>query len=248
MPTARPWWRSTAAGDGVTSGHVESRPFTRRHLHVWLMMTLTVVTGSLDAVGYLGLDRVFTGNMTGNVVILGMGIAAEEGLPVAGPLIALLGYVLGAATAGRLIRGRTRGWSPLITAVLAVNATVLAGVATVLLVTPVPGQSSGGIATAATIAVVMGAQASIARFLAVTDMTTVVVTSTITSYASETLFTGGLVWFTHRRLWAVLAIFAGALAGGLMMKLHISVPVYVAAGATLFTAGVGHRRWERASA
>jgi hypothetical protein len=109
------------------------------------------------------------------------------------------------------------------------------------------GESLGGIAAAATIAVAMGAQASVARFLAVTDMTTVVVTSTITSYASETLFAGGLAWFTHRRLWAVMAIFAGAVIGGLMMKLHICVPVYAAAIATLGTAVVGHRLWERAT-
>ena len=35
-----------------------------------LMLALTFSTGIVDAVGYLGLDRVFTGNMTGNVVIL----------------------------------------------------------------------------------------------------------------------------------------------------------------------------------
>ncbi|MEU0494089.1 YoaK family protein [Mycobacterium sp. NPDC006124] len=226
---------------------MQTRPLVRRHLHVWLMMTLTVVTGVLDAVGYLGLDRVFTGNMTGNVVILGMGIAAEEGLPVAGPLIALMGYVAGAAVAGRLIRGRQRGWGPVVTATLGVNVLLLTAVATALLLIPVSGQSAGGIAAAATIAVAMGAQASMARFLAVTDMTTVVVTSTITSYASETLFMGGLAWFTHRRLWAVVAIFAGALLGGLMMKLHICVPVYVAAFATLVTAVIGHRFWERAT-
>jgi uncharacterized membrane protein YoaK (UPF0700 family) len=219
-----------------------------RHLHVWLMMALTVVTGALDAVGYLGLDRVFTGNMTGNVVILGMGIAAEEGLPVAGPLIALIGYVVGAAIVGGVIRGRVRAWTPVVTATICVNAVILAAVATVLLLVPVPGQSLGGVAAAATIALVMGAQASIARFLAVTDMTTVVVTSTITSYASETLFMGGLAWFTHRRLWAVVAIFAGALAGGLMMKLHISVPVYVAAAVTLACGVLGHVLWERAAA
>jgi uncharacterized membrane protein YoaK (UPF0700 family) len=223
-------------------------PFGYRHLHLWLMMTLTVVTGALDAVGYLGLDRVFTGNMTGNVVILGMGLAAEDDLPVVGPLIALFGYVLGAAVGGRVIRGRPKGWSTVITAVFTVNAVILALVATFLLAVPEsPGETLGGVAAAATIAVVMGAQASTARFLAVTDMTTVVVTSTITSYASETLFAGGLAWFTHRRLWAVTAIFAGALAGGLMMKLHISVPVYVSAGATLGVALLGHGLWQRAA-
>jgi uncharacterized membrane protein YoaK (UPF0700 family) len=223
------------------------RPWVRAHLHLWLMMTLTAVTGVLDAVGYLGLDRVFTGNMTGNVVILGMGVAAEEGLPVAGPLIALLGYVAGAAAGGRMLRGRPKGWSRVITVVMGVDAAVLAAVAVVLTVMPrAAGQSPGGVAAAATIAVVMGVQASTARFLAVADMTTVVVTSTITSYASETLFAGGLSWFTHRRLWAVVAIFAGALAGGLMLKADIGVPVFVAAGLTLVVGVVGHTFWQRA--
>jgi uncharacterized membrane protein YoaK (UPF0700 family) len=217
--------------------------YVSRHLNLWLMMTLTVVTGMLDAVGYLGLDRVFTGNMTGNVVILGMGIAAENGLPVAGPAVALLCYVVGAAIAGRLLHRRTRGWNSVVTATICVNATVLAAAATVLLLVTITGQTPVSVIVAGTIAVVMGAQAAIARFLAVTDMTTVVVTSTITSYASETLFKGGLAWFTHRRLWAVLAIFSGAVAGGLMIKLHISVPVYVAAGATMATGLLGHRYW-----
>jgi uncharacterized membrane protein YoaK (UPF0700 family) len=224
---------------------VQPNTLVQRHLQLWSMMTLTVVTGALDAVGYLGLDRVFTGNMTGNVVILGMGIAAEEGLPVAGPLGALIAYVVGAAVAGRVVRRGERGWGPAVTATLAVNAALLAAVATALLVLPMHGQSLAGILAAATIAVAMGAQASVARFLAVTDMTTVVVTSTITSYASETLFAGGLAWFTHRRLWAVVAIFAGALVGGVMMKLDVCVPVYVAAIATLGTALVGHRLWDR---
>lgn len=224
---------------------MQRNSLVQRHLHLWSMMTLTVVTGALDAVGYLGLDRVFTGNMTGNVVILGMGIAAEDDLPVAGPLIALFGYVVGAAVAGRLVLRGERGWGPAVTATLGANAALLAGVATALLLVPMKGQSLGGIVSAATIAVAMGAQASVARFLAVTDMTTVVVTSTITSYASETLFAGGLAWFTHRRLWAVMAIFAGAVIGGLMMKLHICVPVYAAAIATLGTALVGHRMWDR---
>ncbi|MGQ4427380.1 DUF1275 family protein, partial [Streptomyces violaceoruber] len=36
------------------------------------MLALTFATGVVDAVGYLRLDQVFAGNMTGNVVILGM--------------------------------------------------------------------------------------------------------------------------------------------------------------------------------
>ncbi|XTR51741.1 DUF1275 family protein [Pseudarthrobacter sp. So.54] len=54
-------------------------------LHLVLMLMLTFSTGVVDAVGYLGLDRVFTGNMTGNVVLLGMAVVGGTGLPVLRP-------------------------------------------------------------------------------------------------------------------------------------------------------------------
>jgi uncharacterized membrane protein YoaK (UPF0700 family) len=42
---------------------------------------LTLVTGLVDAACYLGLGRVFTANMTGNVVLLAFGAAGTQGLP-----------------------------------------------------------------------------------------------------------------------------------------------------------------------
>lgn len=220
------------------------RTVARQYLRLWLMMVLTFVTGLVDAVGYLGLDRIFTGNMTGNIVILGMGLAGEDGLPVAGPLAALGAYVVGAAVAGRLLRGHKATWQPIITAILTCSACALTGMATVLAIFDVGGASAAGIGIAACTAALMGAQAATARALAVSDMTTVVVTSTITAYASETLFGPRIGWLTHRRLWAIFAIFSGALAGALMMKIHISIPIYVAAAGTAVVAIVGHRAWK----
>lgn len=218
-----------------------------RNLRLWLMMVLTFVTGVLDAVGYLGLDRIFTGNMTGNIVILGMGLAPEDDLPVAGPIIALVGYVVGAAVVGGMLRGRERAWSGRITATFVVSALILFAAATALLVFDIKGRSFYGIMVAATIATLMGAQAAAARFLAVPDMTTVVVTSTITAYASETLHSLGKGIFTHRRLWAVLFIGIGAFVGALLMKVHLCVPVYLAAALTLLTATAGRAGWNRAT-
>ena len=77
------------------------------------MLALTFSTGVIDAVGYLGLDKVFTGNMTGNVVILGMALAGADGLPIIGPLIALFAFMVGAAISGRTLRARPAGWAPL---------------------------------------------------------------------------------------------------------------------------------------
>jgi uncharacterized membrane protein YoaK (UPF0700 family) len=219
------------------------RESTPRHVRVWLMMALTFATGLVDAVGYLGLDHVFTGNMTGNIVILGMGLADEGSLPVAGPLLALIMYVLGAAVTGRQLVTPKPTWTPVVTAICGGSAFILAATATALAKLPIAGGSGAGMVIAASIAMVMGAQAATARALAVADMTTVVVTSTITAYATETLFAPGLAWLTHRRLWAILAIFGGALAGALLMKLDISAPVYAAAALTAAVAFSGHRVW-----
>jgi uncharacterized membrane protein YoaK (UPF0700 family) len=212
-------------------------------LRLWLMMVLTFVTGLVDAVGYLRLDRVFTGNMTGNIVILGMGLAGGDDLPVVGPLAALGAYVAGAAVAGRLVHRHRPAWKPVVTAIFACSACVLVAVATVLATVPIGGASPAGVVIAASIATLMGAQAAAARALAVSDMTTVVVTSTLTAYASETLFAPGFAWLTHRRLWAIVAIFCGALLGALLMRIDVSVPVYLAAACTAVVAVFGHRAW-----
>lgn len=62
-------------------------------------MTLTVVTGLVDAVSYLALGHVFVANMTGNVVFLGF---AEGGAPGLSALAALAAFLVGAVAGGRL--------------------------------------------------------------------------------------------------------------------------------------------------
>ena len=95
---------------------------------------------------------------------------------------------------------------------------------------------------AATTAAVMGSQAVVARAVAVADMTTVVVTSTLASLAGETWMRGGKGVVLNRRLGAIVVIFAGALAGALLLKVHIAVPFGLAAVLTAFVAWLGHLR------
>ena len=105
-----------------------SRPDSAR-LALGATIVLTFVTGVVDAVGYLGLDRVFTGNMTGNIVILGMGVAGADELPVLGPAIAFAAFTFGAFAAGMFLRSKPAapGWHDRITILLLVGAAVLAG-------------------------------------------------------------------------------------------------------------------------
>lgn len=208
---------------------------------LWMMMVLTFVTGVVDAVGFLGLDRVFVGNMTGNIVILGMAVAGADDLPVVGPAIALGTFTAGAFIGGMVLRRRRKIWSGGVSVLLGSGAAVLGllGLAYI-----VPGWSESSalelVASSAT-AAAMGVQAAVARSLAVADVTTVVVTSTLTSLASESLVSGGVRGLWNRRFAAIAIIFAGALVGALLLRFGVAVPLLVAALLTLVVVAWGHR-------
>lgn len=215
-------------------------------VHLWLMIVLTFTTGINDAIGYLGLHKVFTGNMTGNVVVLGMALVGGTSLPVAGPLLALLGFMAGAAVGGRLLRRTSVPWSATVTLIFGFVAVVMLVLGVVLLVVgDHPGRPEP-FTTAA--AVAMGAQAAAARHIAVKDVTTVVVTSTITGLAADSWFgSGRAAWRgagTARRLVAVVAILLGALVGAFAWKWHLAAGLLLAgvviAGVT--ATGELHRR------
>src|SRR5260370_39366907 len=71
------------------------------------LMVLTVVTGLVDAISFLGLGRVFTANMTGNVVFLAFAVARAPGLSIRRSLTSLITFLLGSILRGRLARALT---------------------------------------------------------------------------------------------------------------------------------------------
>jgi uncharacterized membrane protein YoaK (UPF0700 family) len=208
------------------------------------LLALTFTTGVVDAVGFLGLDRVFTGNMTGNVVVLGMGIAGADDLPVLGPALALVGFMVGAALGGRVLKRSHADWTTQVTVLLGLVGIVLLGLGVVVLVTSEPGRTAV-VALTTTIAALMGVQAAAARFLAVKDVTTVVVTSTITGLAADSWFGSGAGGATGRRALAVVLILTGALVGALLLRVGLGValllPGVVVVGVVAVTAVAARR-------
>src|SRR5438477_5007240 len=67
-----------------------------------VLVVLTFTTGLVDAASYLGLGRVFTANMTGNVVLLGFGLGGSHVVWIAGALVSLAFFLTGAVIGGRL--------------------------------------------------------------------------------------------------------------------------------------------------
>lgn len=219
----------------------------RRHVSpLPMMLALTFSTGVADAVGYLGLDKVFTANMTGNVVILGMAFVGASDLAGLGAGIGLVGFVLGAAAGGRVLRRSVAGWSGRVSVLLAVVAVVLVGLCVSLLFGDASTSRPFAYVVTGVLAAAMGLQASVARHLAVKDITTVVVTSTLTGLASDSRLAGGSGQRWPRRSGAVALILSGAAVGALLV--HVGLGLGVAACAIITAAAtVSGHIWCRAA-
>lgn len=213
--------------------------FPRDGFHLGLMLALTFSTGVIDAVGYLGLDRVFTANMTGNVVILGMALVGGTGLPVLGPLLALGGFMAGAVLGGRVLKSAAPGWTTRITIMLGIVTAMILSVAALLLSIEEDLTHPIAVTITTTLGAAMGLQAATARFIAVKDVTTVVITSTITALAADSAFGSGKGGGTARRTSAVVLMLAGAFAGGALLKWHLGGGLLLAGGITLAVTVLG---------
>ncbi|MFE3068704.1 YoaK family protein [Streptomyces sp. NPDC059247] len=200
-----------------------------------LMLALTVVTGLVDAVSYLGLGHVFVANMTGNVVFLGFALAGAGGLSALASVVSLAAFLTGAVAGGRFgVRfGGHRG--RLLAGAMAVQAVLFAGA----LGTALAGHDGTTAAVRYTLIVLlglgMGLQNAVARRLGVPDLTTTVLTLTLTGIAADSGTSRGAAPRPGRRILSVLAMFLGALAGALLLKVGVSLVLAVAL--TLLVAG-----------
>src|SRR5712671_6310896 len=69
----------------------------------YALLAMTMVTGLVDAVSFLSLGRVFTANMTGNIVLLAFATARVPGLSITRSLAALVFFLSGAMLGGRIM-------------------------------------------------------------------------------------------------------------------------------------------------
>ena len=207
------------------------------HHFVTGLLLLTASTGCIDAVSYLALDRVFTGNMTGNVLFIGFSLVGSGVAPLLNNVIALLGFVFGSIIGGRIVGpSAPKGlpWSS--RGVLMGGAVIMVGLATYWLVVRDLSHPALLIVTAL-LAIVMGAQVSAVKPIGNSDVTTIVVTNTLANLARDSRLAGGTGrnWFP--RLAAVIAMGIGAAIGALCVA-WLGGAVALLAGTVIFTAGM----------
>ena len=199
------------------------------------LTVLTVVSGLVDAVSYLGLGHVFTANMTGNVVILGFAAAGAPGFSIPASLGSLGSFLVGAACAGRLtlhIESRRR-W---LLAAMAIEGVLAGGAAAVASSTSTIGSGWPRYGVIVLMAFAMGVRNSTIRRLAVPDVTTTVLTMTLTGLAADSTLAGGSNPKVGRRTAAVAAMLIGAFVGAVLF-LHQGATIPLALVAVVVLAG-----------
>ncbi len=201
-----------------------------------LLVVLTITTGLIDAISVLGLGRVFTANMTGNIVFLGFALAGVPGFSPSRSLIGLAAFLAGAVVGGRLglrLDASRQRWLLIValleSSLLFAAALVARGYDSARLVPVVQLY-----ALIALTALAMGVRNATVRRLAVPDLTTTVLTLTLTGLGADSPLAGGSNPRWRRRVASVAAMLGGAVVGGLLMlRGGLGLPLVLTAAITL---------------
>src|SRR5258706_3336364 len=206
-----------------------STPITEK-IVAHALLGMTAVTGLVDAVSFLSLGRVFTANMTGNVVILAFATARVPGLAIAHYLAALLSFLVGAIFGGRIM-ARAGADSQIRFAaqafVLEVVFLAVASFCSIGYRSDLLKHSFQPFALIALTALAMGTRNAAVRKLAIPDLTTTVLTLTITGIGADSSIANGNNPRLARRVESVVAMFLGAALGAVIIAYSISAALWL---------------------
>jgi uncharacterized membrane protein YoaK (UPF0700 family) len=207
-----------------------------------LLILLTIVTGLVDAFSYLRLGHVFVANMTGNVVFLGFALAGARGLSAVASLTAIAAFLVGSLAGGRLGARLEQDRPRLLRTVAAIKVVLVLVAAILAAHSATMPHGASRYVLIVLLALAMGIQNATARRLAVPDLTTTVLTLTLTGIASDSRLAGGEQPRLVRRLLSVGAMLLGALCGALLVLKVANWTGLAVACALLAIVGAAARR------
>jgi uncharacterized membrane protein YoaK (UPF0700 family) len=202
------------------------------------MTLLAMTSGAFDAIGFLGLGGVFASVMTGNLVLLGLSAGTRKGVLGAHAVVAISGFVLGAAVGARVVHDRSATVGPLWTrrlhAVLAVELFLVVAFSIGWEVARGHTSTPAQLALIGTAAVAMGLQSAAIRASTGMETSTTYLTGTLTGVIS-TLARGRPL----RGQWTGVAVLVAALVGATLAGVTLTersalapaVPVVTLVGA-----------------
>lgn len=192
-----------------------------------LLLVLTFVTGLVDAISYLRLGHVFVANMTGNIVFLGFAVADAQDFSIPASLLATAAFLAGAIVSGRIGSRADHHRARLLAIATYLQIALVAAALAVSSVGLDPGGGLGQYSLIVLLALAMGLQNATARRLGVPDLTTTVLTLTLTGLAADSTLAGGKNPRPARRVLATVTMFLGAAVGALLL-FHVGVSAVLA--------------------
>jgi uncharacterized membrane protein YoaK (UPF0700 family) len=210
------------------------------------LVALTFSTGLIDALSFIAIGHVFTANMTGNIVFLAFAVGGAQGLSAARSGASLLAFMAGALCGG-LFNVRHSSWTQarLLKHASAIEAALLVIATSFAVITGskqeiTPNAAYGLIVLTA---VAMGFRNAVVRKLAVADVTTTVLTLTVTGFASDSSLASGTNPRWKRRLASIVTMFAGAATGAMLLRYGVVAPL-AASSLVAVLASIAARRSE----
>jgi uncharacterized membrane protein YoaK (UPF0700 family) len=186
----------------------------------YLLLLLTVVAGAVDAVSFLSLGHVFVVNMTGNIVFLGFAAAGVTEISLTATLIALGAFLCGSVAGGRLALRFVEERLLMVATVVKIGLIAAALVVVITSHASLDALHRG--AVIALLAFAMGVQNASARRIGIPDLTTTVLTMTLTAFAADSSLAGGTNPRWNWRALSIGSMLVGAFAGGLC-ALHAGI-------------------------
>jgi uncharacterized membrane protein YoaK (UPF0700 family) len=151
---------------------------------VWfdvMLILLASVAGSIDVMSYYRLNHVFTANMTGNTILLGLSIGQGKLASSMHSLVALAGFFSGAFAGALIGEKKKKGWSYYITLSVAIEAFIIFILALIWFKESTPLQNPVLYISILLSAIAMGIQSAAIRHLNIPGVVTTFITGTITS-------------------------------------------------------------------
>jgi uncharacterized membrane protein YoaK (UPF0700 family) len=199
------------------TARIESTFWTRERRRDALVITLTLVTGSVDAIGLIRLGGVFTSVMTGNMVFLGIAASERSGSIALHTGVAFVMYIvgsfIGARIAGHAPDHETHLWPLSVVKALSVELVVIAAFAVWWEFVHAAPSTDVAYSLLGLNAMALGIQSSAVLRFGVSGLSTTYLTGTLTQFIAG--FTKKKSPIQVRSSFILLALIVGAGLGAL---------------------------------
>lgn len=146
-----------------------------------MLVLLACVAGSVDVMSYYRLGQVFTANMTGNTVLLGLSIGEGNVASSLQRIAALAGFFTGALVGAYIIENTKKGWSHYVTLNISIETIIIFVLVLIWFKVGVVTNNILLYISIVLAGISMGIQTSTIRHLQIPGIITTFLTGTITS-------------------------------------------------------------------